>query len=277
MISYRIQRNKERLSALHIPALATRVVPEKKKTSKKNKSTSDGNKRKAEKTIEEGTRRSRRLQGKTEDGVSVKTEEHQEMTAEEEFEKLLGEFIIEGKCPKCLKMYQKGHKRHLSTCSDRPEPMSRSRLDKQLLHGLSEEEKKNERTKMLARMSALSLSGLDEFNDDFATIGVFGSTGRRYVVTFQDASNSLAYKDFPRKCECIDSRCRRRDCKHICLVMHLLGIDLDISPEEFNATWREAINDNIKNLIMAEDDADDIPHTIPEGKNASIGRRFLES
>ncbi len=263
----RIQRNKERLSALHIPSLASRIAPESKGIHKKRK---DPQKKKTEEVG--GFRRSSRIRAKVEDDVVVKTE-----TVEDEFERLLGEFIIDGQCPKCSKVYQKGHRRHLLNCSGAPAPPSRSRIDRQLLTGLSEEDKKNERKKMLARMSALSLSGLDEFTDDFATIGVYGSTGRRYVVTFQDGGDSLEYKDFPRKCQCIDSRCRRRDCKHICLVMQLLGIDLDISREEFNATWRNLVNDNMKDLIIGEADLDDIPCTIPEGKNASVGRKFLDT
>ena len=264
----RIQRNKERLSALHIPTLATRVAPVKKTVHKRKSDV-----RKKENEEDPGARRSTRLRAKVEEGIAVKKEE--EETVEDEFERILGEFIIDGACPKCSKIYQKGHRRHLINCSGQPAPPSRSRLDKQLLLGLSEEDKKNERKKMLARMSALSISGLDDFNDECATIGVIGSTGKRYVVTFQDAGDSLEYRDFPRKCQCIDSRCRRRDCKHICLVMQLLGIDLDISREEFNATWRNAINDNIKDLIIGVQDMDDIPYTMPEGKNAKIGQRFL--
>lgn len=267
MTPCRIQKNKERLSALHIPSLASQLVPENTEIHKKRK---DHHSKKIRQG--DGTRRSSRLRAKVEDDIVVKEE-----TVEEEFERMLGEFVIDGQCPKCSKLYQKGHRRHLLNCSGLPAPPSRSRIDRQLLTGLSEEDKKNERKKMLARMSALSLSGLDDFTDDFATIGVYGSTGRRYVVTFQDAGDSLQYRDFPRKCECIDSRCRRRDCKHICLVMQLLGIDLDISREEFNATWRDAVNDNMKDLIIGEHDVDDIPCTMPESKNANVGRKFLDT
>lgn len=258
------------------------MVPEKKRAPppRKRNVGGTGAKRKANHQDREadsvGTRRSRRLLSKSEDNVIIKNEDdYEDLDARDAFDKILGEFIIDGRCPKCHKIYQKGHKRHLDTCKGSQEPTSRSGIDKKVLNGLSEEDRKNERKKMLARMSALSIDGLDEFHDDFATIGVIGSTGRRYIVTFQDSKGSFEYKDFPRKCQCIDSRCRRRDCKHICLVMHHLGIDLDISPDEFNSVWRQSIEDNIKELLKGEDDID-VPVTIPEGKNASIGRKFLE-
>ena len=44
---------------------------------------------------------------------------------------------------------------------------------------------------------------------------VIGSTGNHYTVIVSDAA---------RKCQCMDCRIRKRDCKHIKLILNSLGI-----------------------------------------------------
>jgi hypothetical protein len=224
-------------------------------------------------TAPEGVRRSRRIQVKEENFDNLAEVE----TEEDRFLNLLGGFIISGECPKCSRIFEKGHRRHLLSCRGPvTEATKRVKLDREILQDLNPEEKADERKKMLKRLSALSMAGLEEFNDGYAKIGVYGSTGRRYTVTFSDAKNDgVQYKDKPRKCECIDSKCRRRDCKHICLVMQHLGIDLDIPPDEFNKTWRESVEENMK--LLADEGDGYIEYTVPEGKNEAIGRKFLET
>ena len=57
-----------------------------------------------------GARRSRRLR---EVASKPKVEEE---TAEAKFERQLGEFIVDGECPKCGKILEKGHRAHLRQC-----------------------------------------------------------------------------------------------------------------------------------------------------------------
>lgn len=213
---------------------------------------------------EEGhVRRSRRLQIKQENPV-----EDEEETAEERFERQLGEFIVNGECPKCGNVYERGQKRHLMNCSG---PKSAASVyaakDRELLKQMTEEERKDERKKMLARMQAVALDGLVECNDEFASFIVIGSRGDPYTITLSDEK---------KKCTCIDHRCRKRDCKHILLVLSQLGILDEAETWEQGSTWREAVEAHLKDLIKIEEDTKDgIPRTIPVDTNAEIAAKFL--
>lgn len=55
---------------------------------------------------------------------------------------------------------------------------------------------------------------------------VIGSTGNHYVVSLSDGG--------VRKCQCMDHRVRKRDCKHIRLILGRLGIAADSSDD-----WRQ--------------------------------------
>eukprot|EP00879_Flechtneria_rotunda_P013620 GHRR01014226.1.p1 GENE.GHRR01014226.1~~GHRR01014226.1.p1 ORF type:complete len:214 (+),score=83.51 GHRR01014226.1:212-853(+) len=63
-------------------------------------------------------------------------------------------------------------------------------------------------------------------DEPYATFIVIGSTGNHYVVKL------IGHK---RSCTCMDHRIRRRDCKHICLILKQLGVADE--PQQ----WQQAI------------------------------------
>jgi hypothetical protein len=160
-----------------------------------------------------------------------------------------------GECPKCFIHLKKGHKRHLTLCRGETEQSRRRNAERLALGGLPTEIRASQapdarRMKMMARLSKIRLAGLITFDDKNAKFGVIGSTGRMYEVQFKDGSTSKGYAGFPRRCNCVDARTKKHDCKHISLVMMTIGVDFDIIDEEWNATWRSYIEENIKELPM---------------------------
>ena len=78
------------------------------------------------------------------------------------------------------------------------------------------------------RIAELELSGLVNFSkEEGAKFIVIGSTGNKYEVLLSDEK---------RKCQCLDHRLRKRDCKHIKLVLKQLETSDD--PEN----WFDAVN-----------------------------------
>ncbi|GIL42283.1 hypothetical protein Vafri_304 [Volvox africanus] len=102
----------------------------------------------------------------------------------------------------------------------RPRPQAgpgRSQLDDD--SGLTEEEiaakAKQLRQREAARLRELELEGLVDFSPDIAVFVVLGSTGNHYTVRLSDER---------RSCQCMDCRVRKRDCKHIRLILEKLQI-----------------------------------------------------
>lgn len=66
--------------------------------------------------------------------------------------------------------------------------------------------------------------------------GVTGSTGNPYIVTLTDSA---------RKCQCLDHRMRKHDCKHIRLVLNSIGAAE--APKE----WRAALERQFAAAVAA--------------------------
>jgi hypothetical protein len=219
---------------------------------------------KAEVTAEEkggeggGPRRSRRIEG-------AAARPRRETTAQRA-ERELGEFLASGDCPRCGRAFESRHAAHLAACAGGPkakrEPVDggRARADKALLSQLSEKDKKDERKRMLARMSALSMDHLVEFDDDSAKFVVLGSKGDPYTVALQDGKHT---------CTCLDHRFRRHDCKHILLVLRQLG-KLDAP-----ADWRAGVEARLGELAAGPAPAAHPTAPPPRDVAAELAMRLL--
>ena len=262
----RIQRNRERLLALGIPSLSKKLHDLNAITSLQKPSEVQKAKKKAEKKKSKqqsvsdsaATRRSTRLQGK----VKQEEIEQQQESTEEKFKRELGVFIVEGTCPKCGKVYQKGHRRHLLNCAGPKRPSTASgysKRDKELLADLTEEERMDERKRMIARTKALALDGLVNFDKEEATFIVIGSRGDPYVIKLNDIK---------RTCTCLDHRFRRHDCKHILLVLSQLEILEE--PEK----WHSAVGKHLGEIARKKEDR---PAETQPGmsKEDEIAHKFL--
>jgi hypothetical protein len=182
-------------------------------------------------------------------------------TSEQRFERELGEFIVDGSCPKCGRLVERAHRAHLESCAGaKAAAAGYSKADKAALAGLTEEERKDERKRTLARMSALELSGLVEFTLTAATFIVLGSRGDPYTVTLADEKH---------RCTCLDYRFRRHNCKHICLVLSQVGA-LDAP-----ATWHAAVEGSLDALARAGAKEAPFPDSVPEDKAAEMATKFL--
>jgi hypothetical protein len=269
-----MERNRERMLAMGLPALMRTIeniagpapkAPPKKRVKKEKKPApvkvkSEPGEEEAEEE-EGGLRRSRRNRN------VVKKEK--EETAEERFEREVGEFIVDGECPKCGNILEKGHRSHLRSCGG---PKARagdgstkgySLLDKELLSELTEEERKDSKKRMMARMKALAISNLVDFTPEAATFIVLGSKGTPYTVTLADEKH---------KCTCLDHRFRRHNCKHICLCLDQVGALEDPS------TWKGAVECSLDDLIKMEDGAGGSGPAVapvPKDKNAEMASKFL--
>lgn len=269
-----IQRNRERLLALGLPGIMKQLQNtvqhekhpesiENKKTKKKKKALV---KREEDENLEPrtGLRRSRRLQEAAERPPAV------EETAEQRFDRELGEFIVNGVCPRCGRVIEKNHRAHLLSCSGEAKPSRSvpgySAMDRELLAGLTEEEKKDSKKRTLARMKALDMSGLIDYTPEYAKFLVIGSKGDPYTVTLSDEKH---------KCTCLDHRFRRHNCKHILLVLSLLGTLEDPS------AWRPAVENKLDELMaeskVHEDDEEHGPPTAapPRNKDAEMAMKFV--
>ena len=183
-------------------------------------------------------------------------DEHIEPDTESpEFIQQLAIFVETGTCPKCHSKLKRAYERHLRLCRGVTEVSTRKNADREALALLppevrSSQEPDAKRQKMMARFSKLRIGGMKSFGENSAKWTVIGSTGRGYEVSFQDGSTHGSYSGFPRKCNCMDARTRRHDCKHISYLMCQIGMDLDIDDEEWNATWRSYVEDNVKSFKM---------------------------
>lgn len=129
------------------------------------------------------------------------------------------------------------------------------------------------------RMTHLELGGLVDFTDSEAVFIVVGSTGKHYCVRFKDrraaedggggggGKSKKKDKDdgaegkMVATCECMDHRCRKRDCKHIKLSAKEVGGGLFHVPAasggagfvDHDADWRAAVRASIERLGRASD------------------------
>ena len=246
--------------------------PKKKKIKKEKHAAAAAVKIKHEEEEEGGPRRSSRVRG------IVAHRKEEEEAAEERYERQLGEFLIDGECPKCGAIFSKDHRKHLMSCQG-PKPKAGdgstrgySLLDKELLSELTEEEKKDSKKRMMARTKALSLSNLIDFTDDHAKFIVIGSRGNPYTITL---------KDDKHHCTCPDHRFRRHNCKHICLVLSTLGTLEDPDPE----AWRDGVERSLDQLIKEEANGGasgsggggggPVEAPLPKDKNAEMAAKFL--
>jgi len=272
-----MERNRERMLSMGLPSLMRTIQniagpppkPPPKKRVKKEKpapkvkvKTEEGAEEKEEEEIEGGPRRSRRNRN------AIKKEK--EETAEERFERQVGEFIVDGECPKCGKIYEKGHRSHLRSCGG-PKATAGdgstkgySLLDKELLSELTEEERKDSQKRMLARMKALAISNLVDFTPEAAKFIVLGSKGDPYTVTLADEKH---------KCTCLDHRFRRHNCKHICLCLSQIGA------LENPTTWKGAVERSLDELIKMEEGggggSGPKVAPAPKDKDAEMAAKFL--
>jgi len=269
---YSIHRNRERLLALGLPSLAKKLqeivrvpgsTPAKKKLENRTAA-----KRKPARTVVNlkledevvGVRRSKRLRDAASKPKVV------EEALEASFDRQLGEFVVNGECPKCGSIYTKGHRNHLISCGGPRAPPGSTRgysaMDRDLLAGLTDVEKKDSRKRMLARMKALELSNLVEFSPESAAFIVIGSKGDPYTVTLADEKH---------KCTCLDHRFRRHNCKHICLVLSQVGA------LETPTKWHSAVEASLDELIArGGHESNDLPPVAPtpRDQDADLALKF---
>lgn len=191
-------------------------------------------------------------------------------SAEDRFNRELGVFIVNEECPKCGKLFTKGHKSHLKSCKGTKKSERQVQEEEEVevelpREVLTEEEKKDAKKKLAARMRALELSGLDEVTADHASFQVLGSgKNRLYTVTLNDEKHS---------CQCMDYRFRRHNCKHICLVLNRLGI-----LEQPQAAWRQAVERRLAELkALHEGGSTPIKEAsvAPPHQDAAMAAKFL--
>jgi hypothetical protein len=259
----RIQRNRERLAALGLPGLVQKFqkIVSQPKSQKKKRKRQDTERVSTVVKKEDGEelRRSSRLRN------SVKEEEE---TAEARYQRQLGEFLVDGTCPKCGRVFQKGHRAHLRSCSGPRHPSvgrtGYSARDRELLAEIPEEDRADSKKRMIARMKALELSGLVDFvpADPSASFIVIGSKGDPYTVTLSDEKH---------RCTCLDHRFRRHNCKHICLVLSQLDT-LD-NP----AGWFAALQGQMDKPTQRKEDQDQglPPSSLPVDRAAQVAMKFV--
>ena len=239
--------------------------PKKEKKSAAPKIKAEPSAEEEEGAVEEGApRRSARIRG------AASRPKEEDIPAEERFERQVGEFIVDGTCPKCHRVFEKGHRAHLRSCGG---PLAvagdgstkgYSAKDRELLAELSEEERKDSKKRMLARMKALAIGNLVDFTPEAAKFIVFGSKGDPYTVTLADEKH---------KCTCLDHRFRRHNCKHICLVLS------QVEALEDPSTWHSAVERKLDELIKTggEEDEEKLPPIAPapKDKSAEMAAKFL--
>lgn len=174
-----------------------------------------------------------------------------------EHEAAVAKLLIDGVCPKCGRVVTVGGRKHLANCKGRPTDRKVSNAS------TSEDKSSNEecvteliRTKIgdqNSKLKELELSGLMSRTKDAATFAVRGSQGKNYNVVFSEGG---------RSCQCMDYRLRRRDCKHIRLVAHQLGVQ-----EAGCRDWQKAVD-----RMMASGFAREAASAVGESKGRRISR-----
>ncbi len=184
------------------------------------------------------------------------TESHVPPDAEDpEFVLAVEAFKASGVCPKCQSKLQRAHERHLLNCMGPTEDTIRRNNEREVMESLPEDVRTSktmdaQTKKLMARLRKVKISGIKKKTDDEVMFVVAGSTGRGYEIIIRDGYRTGEYTNFPRKCNCIDARTKRHDCKHCSAVILALGFDLDVSDEEWNMTWRDNLEDNLGKFPM---------------------------
>ena len=186
------------------------------------------------------------------------TEFHVPPDAEDpEFVLAVEAFKASGVCPKCQSKLQRAHERHLLNCRGPTEDTIRRNNEREVMDSLPPDVRTSktmdaQTKKLMARLRKVKISGIqkEKKKDDEVVFIVAGSTGRGYEVIIRDGYRNGEYSNFPRKCNCVDARTRRHDCKHCSAVILALGFDLDVSDEEWNMTWRDNLEDNLGKFPM---------------------------
>ncbi|KAI3438626.1 hypothetical protein D9Q98_001048 [Chlorella vulgaris] len=247
-----MERNRQRLMSLGIPALKRELeemgsraaVPREVKKRQRVKP----------KGHIQPTRHSTRLQ---------KAKEQPKESASERFERELGEFVVSEQCPRCGRVLQRGHRRHLQACpgalQERPaaaaaraEPRPRDAA----MEDLDAEERQDQHRRLLARMSQLHLEGITELSEIAAKFVVLGSARNHYTVTLTDPSHT---------CTCPDYRFRRHDCKHISLCLQQLGVF-----ETPHREWKAAVEARMSELVQQLHEAEP-----PRSKEEEVALKLL--
>lgn len=207
-----VRRNLERMQALGIPN--TKREMERMEEEEKQKIRKQKRKRKATgkthpvdetKTYHRPVTRSQGLPSRR----STRSDKRDAAKREQELDDALGQFLVDGTCPKCKRVYERNHRRHLMKCTGkiRPAP-SKEEI---------EMKKQQHVQRSASRMMQLLFDGVVSFDGEVAKFSVIGSSGNTYTLTFSDHKR--------RRCTCPDHRFRHRDCKHILLAMKVLGIE----------------------------------------------------
>ena len=93
-------------------------------------------------------------------------------TAEESFDRELGEFAVEGACPRCGRVLERGQRAHLQRCGGEKAALRQPRWrDDEELAELSEEERQDVHKRTLARMKHVQLEGLMDLSPEAARCG----------------------------------------------------------------------------------------------------------
>ncbi|KAK9812653.1 hypothetical protein WJX72_001341 [[Myrmecia] bisecta] len=243
-----IARNRARLLALGIPAAADALAATVQLPKKQKKA-------RVKKEPQAPTRASARLQ-------------HESPQSPEDVASELALCMIDGECPRCGKVMERGHQAHLARCSAVRQPKAEAAEDEEeeeldeattLAEIQAEQEERKKRQK--AKLRELEMSGLIDFNDEHAVFVVLGSTGTHYKVTLSEEAKAA--------CQCMDFRIRRRICKHQRLVLGQLGL-----PEDSPKGWRQAVADQMDTLVEeAHDHGLDSEVPAPPKKKVKQGRK----
>uniref|UniRef100_A0A7S3XFL1 SWIM-type domain-containing protein n=1 Tax=Picocystis salinarum TaxID=88271 RepID=A0A7S3XFL1_9CHLO len=207
-----VQRNLERMRALGIPKTkremertAEEEKQKKRKEKQKRKETVESHAADETNTYHRPVTRSQGMPSRR----STRSDKRDAVKREQEFSDALGQFLVDGTCPKCKRVYERNHRSHLMKCTGkiRPAPSKEE----------TEMKKKQHAQRSASRMMQLLFDGVVSFDGEVAKFSVIGSSGNAYTLTFSDHKR--------RRCTCPDHRFRHRDCKHILLAMKVLGIE----------------------------------------------------
>lgn len=202
------------------------------------------------KRFPKGTRTIVRVDPVTKEHKRVKYVQKSPKSTDPLFLEQLHILLETGKCPKCHGVLQKGHERHLKLCKGVTEDSIRRNNEREVMASIPKDILKSKSAeaqtmKLMARLRKVKISGLKSRSDLSAKFIVTGSTGRGYEINLSDGSKSGPYSGFPRRCNCVDARTKRHDCKHCSAVILALGFDLNVSDEEWNSMWRMHLDENI--------------------------------
>eukprot|EP00963_Diacronema_lutheri_P010511 scaffold1060_cov385-Pavlova_lutheri.AAC.29 len=219
-----VRRNLERMEALGIPNTKREMEAMEKKRKKDGRKTSErkqvGPDSKTHQEWENNVNNRPMTRSKGLPSTrSNRSDRRDAIKREREFNDALGQFVVDGTCPKCERVFLRNHRNHLKSCTGKRRTIRSKEEDEAM--------KKEHVQRSASRMMQLLFNGVESFDGDTAKLSVIGSSGNMYILTFSDQKK--------RKCTCPDHRFRHRDCKHILLAMKVLGIE-----GKKEVRWKEA-------------------------------------